>query len=74
MDIMLSHGMTSLIMISIGRGRVPLHGPTISKAYGQGMGRVGSSETLSEIKLYCKIEYSNTQQGLIGIRVYLAHN
>jgi hypothetical protein len=38
------------------------------------MGRVGSSETLPEIKSYCKAEYSNTQQGLPGIRIYLAHN
>jgi hypothetical protein len=28
-DIMLSPGMISLGMISVGRGRVPLHGPTI---------------------------------------------
>jgi hypothetical protein len=28
-DIMLSPGMTSLGMISVGRGRVPFHGPTI---------------------------------------------
>jgi hypothetical protein len=28
MDIMLSHGMTSLITVGVGRGRVPLHRPT----------------------------------------------
>jgi hypothetical protein len=34
MDIMLSHDMTSLVMISVGRGWVPLHGPTIRKRIG----------------------------------------
>jgi hypothetical protein len=42
MDIMLSHGMTSLVMIGVGRGRVPLHGPTIRQSIGprHGKGRV----------------------------------
>jgi hypothetical protein len=33
-DIMLSPAMTSLGMISVGRGRVPFHGPTIGKSIG----------------------------------------
>jgi hypothetical protein len=41
-DVMLSHDMTSLVMISVGRGRVPLHGPTIRQSIGprHGEGRV----------------------------------
>jgi hypothetical protein len=41
-DIMLSHGMTSLVMISVGRRWVPLHGPTIRQSIGprHGEGRV----------------------------------
>jgi hypothetical protein len=31
-DIMLSPGMTSLGRFSVGRGRVPFHGPTIGKS------------------------------------------
>jgi hypothetical protein len=33
-DIMLSSGMTSLGMISVGLGRVPFHGPTIEQSIG----------------------------------------
>jgi hypothetical protein len=29
---MLSHGTTSLVMIRVGRGRVPLHAPTIRQS------------------------------------------
>jgi hypothetical protein len=29
---MLSHGMTSLVMIRVGRGWVPLYGPTIRQS------------------------------------------
>jgi hypothetical protein len=29
---MLSHGITSLVMIRVGWGRVPLHGPTIRQS------------------------------------------
>jgi hypothetical protein len=41
-DVMLSPGTTSLGIISIGRGRIPFHGPTIGKSTGprQGKSRV----------------------------------
>jgi hypothetical protein len=41
-DVMLSLGTTSLSIISIGRGRIPFHGPTIWKRTGprQGKSRV----------------------------------
>jgi hypothetical protein len=29
---MLSHGITSLVMIRVGRGQVPFHGPTIRES------------------------------------------
>jgi hypothetical protein len=38
-DIMLSPGMISLGMISVGRGRVPFHGPTIGKSIGPWHGK-----------------------------------
>jgi hypothetical protein len=31
-DVMLSHGIISLVMISVGRGQIPLHGPTIRQS------------------------------------------
>jgi hypothetical protein len=31
-DVMLSHGITSLVMIRVDRGRVPLHEPTIRQS------------------------------------------
>jgi hypothetical protein len=31
-DVMLSHGITSLVMIGVGRGRIPLHGPTVRQS------------------------------------------
>jgi hypothetical protein len=42
MDIMLSHGMTSLVMIGVGRGWIPLHGPTMRQSIWprHGKGRV----------------------------------
>jgi hypothetical protein len=41
-DVMLSPGTTSLGIISVGRGRIPFHGPTIWKSTGprQGKSRV----------------------------------
>jgi hypothetical protein len=33
-DVMLSPGTTSLGIISVGRGRIPFHGPTIWKSTG----------------------------------------
>jgi hypothetical protein len=33
-DVMLSPGTTSLETISVGRGRIPFHGPTIRKSTG----------------------------------------
>jgi hypothetical protein len=38
-DVMLSPGTTSLGIISIGRGRIPFHGPTISKSTGPRQGK-----------------------------------
>jgi hypothetical protein len=42
MNVMLSPGTTSLGIISIGRGRIPFHGPIIWKSIGprQGKSRV----------------------------------
>jgi hypothetical protein len=39
MDVMLSPGATSLGIISVGRGRIPFHGPTIWKSTGPRQGR-----------------------------------
>jgi hypothetical protein len=41
-DVMLSPGTTSLGIVSVGRGRIPFHGPTIRKSIGprQGKSRV----------------------------------
>jgi hypothetical protein len=41
-DVMLSPGTTSLGVLSVGRGRIPFHGPTIWKSTGlrQGKSRV----------------------------------
>jgi hypothetical protein len=61
---MLSPGMTSLGIISVGRGWIPFHGPTIWKSTGSRQGRVGSSKTLPEKHITNKTEYTNTQQGL----------
>jgi hypothetical protein len=44
------------------------------RAQGQDRGRVGSPKTLPEKHIASKAEYTNTQQGLPGIMVYLAHN
>jgi hypothetical protein len=48
MDAMLSPGTTSLEIISIGRGRIPFHGPIFWKSIGPRQGRVGSSKALPE--------------------------
>jgi hypothetical protein len=74
MDVMLSPGTTSLGIISVGRGRIPFHGPTIWKSTGPRQGRVGSSKALPEKYITSKTEYTNTQQGLPGIGYTLACN
>jgi hypothetical protein len=38
-DVMLSPGTTSLGIISVGRGQIPLHGPTICKSTGPSQGK-----------------------------------
>jgi hypothetical protein len=43
-----SPGMISLGRICVGRGRVPLHGPTIRQRVGPGIGRAESSGGLPE--------------------------
>jgi hypothetical protein len=75
-DVMLSPGTTSLGIISVGRGRIPFHGPTIWKSTEprQGKNRVGASETLPEKQVTSKTEYTNTQQGLPRIGYTLARN
>jgi hypothetical protein len=46
-DVMLSPGTTSLGIISVGRGRIPFHGPTIWESTGprQGKSRVFKDNT-----------------------------
>jgi hypothetical protein len=44
------------------------------RAQGHDRGRVGSSKVLPEKHITSKTEYTNTQQGLPGIRYTLAHN
>jgi hypothetical protein len=39
MGVMLSPGTTSLRIISVGRGRIPFHGPTIWKSIGPRQGK-----------------------------------
>jgi hypothetical protein len=73
-DVMLSPGTTSLEIISIGRGRIPFHGPIFWKSIGPRQGRVGSSKALPEKHKTSKAEYTNTQQGLPGIGYTLAHS
>jgi hypothetical protein len=45
-DVMLSPGMTSLSIISVGRGRIPFHGPTLWKSTRP---RQGKSRVLKDI-------------------------
>jgi hypothetical protein len=73
-DVMLSPGTTSLEIISIGRGRIPFHGPIFWTSIGPRQGRVVSSKALSEKHKTSKAEYTNTQQGLPGIGYTLTHN
>jgi hypothetical protein len=74
-DVMLSPGTTSIGIISVGRGRIPFHEPTIwGRAQGQDREKVGSSTTVPEKYLNIKTEYINTQQGLPGIGYTLARN
>jgi hypothetical protein len=71
---MLSPGMTSLGIFNVGRGRIPLPGPTFWQSIGPRQGRVGSSKALPEKHKTSKAEYTNTQQGLSGIGYTLARN
>jgi hypothetical protein len=51
-DVMLSPGTTSLEIISIGRGRIPFHGPIFWKSIGPRQGRVDLQRLyLKNIKL-----------------------
>jgi hypothetical protein len=73
-DVMLSLSTTSLDITSVGRGRIPFHGPIFWKSKGHDRERVGSSRALPEKHKTSKAEYTNTQQGLPGIGYTLAHN
>jgi hypothetical protein len=72
--VMLSPGTTSLDIISVGRGRIPFHGPILQKSTGPRQGKSRVFKTLLEKYKTSKAEYTNTQQGLPGIGYTLSHN
>jgi hypothetical protein len=74
MDVMLSPGTTSLGITSVGRGRIPFHGPIFWKSTGLRQGKSRVFKTLPAKYITSKAEYTNTQQGLPGIGYTLAHN
>jgi hypothetical protein len=73
-DVMLSLGMTSFSIINVGRGRIPLLGPTFWESTGPRQGKSRVFQTLSAKHITSKAEYTNTQQDLPGIGYTLAHN
>jgi hypothetical protein len=73
-DVMLSPDTTSLEIFSVGRGRIPFHGPTFWKSTGPRQGKSRVFKTLSAKHKTSKADYTNTQQGLPEIGYTLAHN
>jgi hypothetical protein len=67
-----SPSMTSFGGVCVGRGRVPLHGPTIRQRVGPQYRQNWVIRRITWTKLQGKTEYSNTQQGLPGYGI-LSH-
>jgi hypothetical protein len=57
-----------------GRGRIPFHDQPGGKAQVQGELATESSNGIPENHITSKAEYTNTQQALPDLWVYLAHN
>jgi hypothetical protein len=68
-----ARSMASFRRVTASRGRIPLHGPAKWNRGWPCWTIRGFSRVIPE-KFTSKTEYTNTQQGLPRLRVYLAHN